>query len=534
MPEIETVLRAILEATGSAAVIAEADTTISLANEEFAKLSGYSKEELEGKKSWAEFFRGDFLDNKRLHRIVAGNASKRYESEFINRYDLATSTMVSVSMIPGTDKSILSFLDITGRKHAEEELRGYRGHLEEIVDARTAALQEVNSMLQLEIAERSRITESRGRLVDIIETTPDIVATLDLDGYLTYCNKTGRQMLGRGEQDEITGRKIFDFYPDWAKRIIQEEVVPAAVRNGTWSGETSFKGRDGHEIPVSQVFIVHKRPDGSVSHLSTIARDISETKQVEEQISSLNEDLERRALELSAANKELEAFAHSVSHDLRAPLRRIHGFSQALLEDYADSLDRQGREYLERLYGSSEQVTQLIDDLLDLSRITRSEMRRQRVDLSALAQTIASDLQKTTIERQVEIVIQAGMTVKGDPRLLQVMLANLLDNAWKFTGKQAMSRIEFGSLRARGEHTFFVRDNGAGFDMAYADKLFDPFQRLHSQAEFPGTGIGLATVQRIVHRHGGQIWAEGEVGKGAAFYFTLSKDTRRAPKKCSG
>jgi light-regulated signal transduction histidine kinase (bacteriophytochrome) len=283
-------------------------------------------------------------------------------------------------------------------------------------------------------------------------------------------------------------------------RTIQEEAIPTAVRNGIWSGETSFLGRDGHEIPVSQVFIVHKRPDGSVSHLSTIARDISESKQVEEQINSLNEDLERRALELSAANKELEAFAHSVSHDLSAHLRRIHGFSQALLEDYADSLDRQGRDYLERLRASSKLVTQLIDDLLALSRITRSEMRRQRVDLSAMAQAIACELQKTTPERQV----------------------NLLDNAWKFTSKQATSRIEFGVLRTRGKHVFCVRDNGAGFDMAYADNLFGPFQRLHSQAEFSGTGIGLATVQRIVHRHGGQVWAESEVGKGAAFYFTLS------------
>ena len=259
-----------------------------------------------------------------------------------------------------------------------------------------------------------------------------------------------------------------------------------------------------------------------MSHLSTIARDISESKRVEEQINSLNEDLERRAQELSAANQELEAFAHSVSHDLRAPLRRIHGFSQALLEDYADSLDGQGMDYLERLHASSKQMTQLIDDLLDLSRITSSEIRRQRVDLSAMAQAIASDLQKTTPERQVEIIIQVGITVKGDPHLLQVMLANLLDNAWKFTGKQAAPRIEFGSVRTRGKHVFVVRDNGAGFDMAYADKLFGPFQRLHSQAEFPGTGIGLATVQRIVHRHGGQIWAESEAGKGADFYFTLS------------
>jgi PAS domain S-box-containing protein len=526
MPGIETVLRAILEATGFATVITEADTTIALANDEFAELAGYSKDEIEGKKSWTEFCSPDCLEKMqqyhRLHRIVPGTAPRQYESEFIDRRAVVTSTIVKVSAIQGTDRSVMSFLDIARRQRSEEEFRDYPGRLEEIVDARTAALQEVNSMLQLEIAERSRITESRGRLVDIIETTPDIVATLDLDGYLTYCNKAGRQMLDDGGRVEIAGVRISDFYPDWARRAIQEEAIPTAVRNGIWSGETSFLGRDGHEIPVSQVFIVHKRPDGGISHLSTIARDISESKQVEEQINSLNEGLERRALELSAANKELEAFVHSVSHDLSAHLRRIHGFSQALLEDYTDSLDRQGRDYLQRLHASSIQVTQLIDDLLALSRITRSEMCRQRVDLSAMAQGIAFELQKTTPERQVAIIIQARMTARGDPHLLQVMLANLLDNAWKFTSKQATSRIEFGEMHTRSKQVFYVRDNGAGFDMTYADKLFDPFQRLHSQAEFTGTGIGLATVQRVVNRHGGQIWAEGEVGKGASFYFTLS------------
>jgi PAS domain S-box-containing protein len=526
VPEIEMALRAILEATGSAAVMADADSTISLANEEFAKLSGYSKAELEGKKSWQEFVSRSCLEkiqeDCRLLRIVPGAAHRRYESEFIDRHHVINSTIVSLSSVPGTDRNVISFLDITRRKLAEEELREYREHLEEIVDSRTAALQEVNSMLQLEIAERSRIAESRGRLVDIIETTPDIVATLDMDGYLNYCNRAGRRMLGVGEQDDITGIRISDFHPDWTQRIILEEAIPTAVRDGIWSGETSFMGRDGYEVPVSQIFIVHRRSDGSVSHLSTIARDILESKRVEGQINDLYEDLERRAQELSAANRELEAFAHSVSHDLRSPLRRIHGFSQALLEDYKDSLDERGKEYLERLHTSSKQATQLIDDLLVLSRITRAEMRRQRVDLSAIAEATASELQKTTPERQVKISIQEGMTAKGDSHLLQVLLANLLDNAWKFTSHQAASRIEFGTMRTRGRNVFYVRDNGAGFDMAYADKLFGPFQRLHSQAEFPGTGIGLATVQRIVFRHGGQIWAEGEEGKGATFYFTLS------------
>lgn len=223
---------------------------------------------------------------------------------------------------------------------------------------------------------------------------------------------------------------------------------------------------------------------------------------------------------LESTNKELEAFSYSVSHDLRAPLRTIDGFSRILLEDYAEDLDEEARDYLGRVRAASAHMGRLIDDLLNLSRVTRGPLRRERVDLSVMAAEVVGELQRADPARNVEFVVEDGVTAWGDARLLLVALENLLGNAWKFTSKRPGARIEFG-VEKRPGGAYYVRDNGAGFDMGYADKLFGAFQRLHSAGEFEGTGIGLATVQRIVHRHGGRVWAEGEVGRGATFYFTL-------------
>ncbi len=252
---------------------------------------------------------------------------------------------------------------------------------------------------------------------------------------------------------------------------------------------------------------------------TTVSRDelaieVTQRKQAEQSLQAAN-------IVLASSNADLEAFAYSVSHDLRAPLRSIDGFSQALMKDYSDKLDEQGKDYLQRVRSATQRMGVFIDDMLSLSRVTRSEMRRETVDLSTMAQSIASELQKTQPERQVDFVIAPGLTTSGDSQLLHQLMENLLGNGWKFTGQHPKARIEFGVTRVNGKETFFVRDDGVGFDMTYADKLFGFFQRLHSQEEFPGIGVSLATVQRIVRRHGGQVWTEGKVDEGATFYFTL-------------
>ena len=235
----------------------------------------------------------------------------------------------------------------------------------------------------------------------------------------------------------------------------------------------------------------------------------------------MTEDLQRRDIELAAVNDELEAFNYSVSHDLRAPLRTIDGFSQALLEDYEDKLDDEGKDYLGRTRAASQRMGVLIDDLLNLSRVTRGELRHEEVDLSEIAHKVVVELKEGDPGRQVTFEITEGAVTMGDPNLLRAVLDNLIGNAWKFTGNHETANIEFGITEDEGKPAFFVRDDGAGFDMEYADNLFGAFQRLHGMTEFPGTGIGLATVQRIIHRHGGRVWAEGKVEQGATFYFTL-------------
>lgn len=258
--------------------------------------------------------------------------------------------------------------------------------------------------------------------------------------------------------------------------------------------------------------------------LANLRAEITERQQAEQQAQALNQGLRQAIIELKAVNKELEAFSYSVSHDLRGPLRTIDGFSQALLEDCQDQLDTTGQDYLRRIRAATQRMGFLIDDLLTLSRVTRSDMKQETVDLSRLANHICMDLQQTEPKRQVEFIIQPGLLVQGDIHLLQVVLTNLLNNAWKFTARHPQARIEFGMLLPEnGIPVYFVRDDGIGFDMNYVNKLFSPFQRLHRINEFAGNGIGLATVQRIVHRHGGRVWAEGSIDQGATFYFTLAE-----------
>ena len=247
---------------------------------------------------------------------------------------------------------------------------------------------------------------------------------------------------------------------------------------------------------------------------------LAESEQAALELAETRAELVR---DLEHKNRELESFSYAVSHDLRAPLRRIDSFSRAILESQGDKLDESGRRYLDRVREASQQMSQLIDDVLYLSRVTRADLREQDVDLSSLAQLILTRLQESEPARKVEVKVRPGVVVTGDGQLLRIALENLIENAWKFTSKQAESRIEFGVTQASGEPTYFIRDNGAGFNMTYVDRLFGPFQRLHAHGDFPGSGIGLATVQRIIHRHGGRVWAEGLVGQGATFQFTLGR-----------
>mgnify|MGYP000844000355 FL=1 len=382
--------------------------------------------------------------------------------------------------------TILIFRDITERKKMEEELRRYQESLEEMVKARTKELKESE--------------EKYKALVDHAL----VGIGIHQNAQMVFANRQFASML-RFSEEEMIGLPILQIiHPDERELIMSRAYNRYSGKEVIETYEMRMVRKDGSFMPafISNTAIEY---NGARATLITVV-DMTETK--------LRKELEQ-------VNEELERFTYSVSHDLRAPLRSIDGFSQALQEDYEDRLDREAQDYLHRIRAACQRMTAMIDAILQLSRIGRYEMHREKVKLSALAQDIALELEATSPDRKVEFSITEGIVAAGDPMLLRMALENLIGNAWKFTQEREGARIEFGVMQKNSKTIYYVRDNGTGFDMKYADKIFDPFQRLDNAMAFSGTGIGLASVKRIIHRHGGEIWAEGEVDKGATFYFTL-------------
>jgi PAS domain S-box-containing protein len=458
-------------------------------NDSFTRVTGYTHEEAIGRSSVELGIWVNKEDNDRIAKMLKEQGRIRNEEfDFRTKSGEIRVWLFSAERINigGEQCAICVATDITELRRAEAALR-----------------------------------DSEEKFSKAFRASPDMVTinTLGHDGIFLDVNDSFTRVTGY-TREEVIGRSSIEV-GTWVKKEDNDRIAKMLMEQGRVSNqESEFRIKSG-EIRV-WLFSAESINIGGEQCVICVTTDITELRRAEEKLKQALVNLEHANNQLAATNKELETFSYSVSHDLRSPLRTIDGFSQALLEDYLDKLDEQGQDYLSRLRAASQKMGELIDGLLKLSRLTRSDMHKEKVDLSALAEEITTRLQETQPERQAEFIISRGLTASGDRQLLRALLENLLGNAWKFTGKRPQARIEFGATHNGDKKVYFVRDNGAGFDMTYADKLFGAFQRLHETTEFPGTGIGLATVQRIINRHGGSVWAEGAVGKGATFYFTLN------------
>jgi signal transduction histidine kinase len=417
--------------------------------------------------------------------------------------------------LPGTPEELVLLRSLCEQTPQTQEL-----HLGKATFLRVVAAPPGDDSLRvyaLDITDRKKMEEEAAHLASFPALSPYGIIEIGCDGSVRFVNPAAMTTLAQLGLDP-DARQFLPGTPE-------ELVLLRSLCEQTPQTQELHLGK-------ATFLRVVAAPPGDDS-LRVYALDITDRKKMEEAlwkseeaIRALNADLEervhRRTAELEAANKELEAFSYSVSHDLRSPLRSIDGFSQAFLEDFGSAVPEEGREDLERVRRATQRMGRLIEDMLLLSRVTRREMHVQETDMSALATDVAEELARDDPQRDVQLSIEPGMAATGDPQLLRIVLVNLLGNAWKFTSKHEQAHVSVGTVRDP-EHgpAFFVRDDGAGFDAKYKEKLFVAFQRLHAQEEFPGTGIGLATIQRAVRRHGGDVWAEGEVDRGATFYFTI-------------
>ena len=387
-----------------------------------------------------------------------------------------------------------------------------------------------NSMIYDRNTMESAFKKSEMYIRLLMNSTAEGIFGLDLKGNCIFANKSCLVQLGYNDETELLNHHMHDLMHHSHKDGTRYPMEHCPIFNNIENEEIHvdnevFWRKDGSFFPAeywSHPIIENNKCSGAVITFF----DITERREIELKLQDYHEDLEKRVsertIELETAIKELESFSYSVSHDLRAPLRGMKGFSQVLLEDYREKLDDEGQDYLNRIANGAQHMSLIIDDLLSLAQITKRNINKKQINISKLSKTIVSRLLDQEPDRKIDIRIEQGIFTHGDEKLLDIALTNIFSNAWKFTKKTANPEIKFGKIEHNGNPVFFIRDNGAGFDNQYANKIFGAFQRLHKKEEFEGTGIGLATVSRVIHRHGGQIWTDSIIGKGSTFYFTLS------------